>query len=429
MSKAKATRPTRKESKLEPRILFDKSLFQSTPVAAFVAVDRYLEILIPPILVREIGGDLASSNRKRREQDQRVFVAKLATRPGTRVFLAHHMSILELDLLGRPTAMDGRIPANMEVVRRPGGPPGLRVIKTPEELALDRWREGNFSRQDDLWAHRWQRVQKVVKSNFYAHTLRKHGIEIDAPKNLDELNERVEAVMANPNPALQASLLYIIFDDFKLSEFYQIWAIRRFQSKKPRLPIKEFAPYAAHCLKANLLLGFGGQRLKQPHPHDLRDLEYLYYLPFCEVFASDDKLHRKLVPLLKRPDQMLVGLELEEDLRRLSEAWGNLSPEEKIEFARVNRYIPPQHEGSVVREIWERYRGPDAPDEELIDPPIDPFFRNLVRRLYGSEEILESFDVDQASFLIHRDSIPIERAQELYPGFNFDNERTEDDDD
>ena len=42
---------------LNPAVLFDKSVFQKTPASAFVAVDRYLEIVIPPILVREIGGD------------------------------------------------------------------------------------------------------------------------------------------------------------------------------------------------------------------------------------------------------------------------------------------------------------------------------------------------------------------------------------
>jgi hypothetical protein len=405
---------------LNPHVLFDKSVFQSTPISAFIAADRYLEIVIPPILVREIGGDLASTNGSRREQDQRAFVAKLAIRAGSRAFLAHHAPILHHDLLGCPVPMDGRTPANMEPVRTQDGATGLRVVETPEEYALNRWRQGDFSELDDLWASRWQRVQKVVRSNFYARTLKKHGIEIEQPKTLAQLNELIEEVMVTPDPAVQASLLYIIFDDLKIPKRSQVWAIKRFQSKKPRRIIRDFAPYAAFCLKANLLLGFGGNLFAQPHPHDLRDLEYLYYLPFCEVFASADRLHRKLAPLLMRADQTFVGLELGEDLKRLSDAWSNLTAEEKIEFARANGNVPPAYEASVVRAIWERYRGTDTQNPEPINPPIDPFFRKLIRQWYGSEEILEAVNVEQASFLIHRDQVPLARAQELYPGFNFE---------
>jgi hypothetical protein len=53
---------------MNPRVLFDKSVFQATPVDAFVTVDRYLELVIPPILVREIGGDLAASTGKRKKK-------------------------------------------------------------------------------------------------------------------------------------------------------------------------------------------------------------------------------------------------------------------------------------------------------------------------------------------------------------------------
>lgn len=127
---------------MNPSVLFDKSVFQETPASASVAADRYLEIVIPPILVREIGGDLAVSSGKRKVRDQRAFVAKLAIRAGTRAFVSHHAPIMHHDLVGCPVPMDGRTPVMMRPVPRPDDPTGLAAIETPEEYALNRWRQG-----------------------------------------------------------------------------------------------------------------------------------------------------------------------------------------------------------------------------------------------------------------------------------------------
>lgn len=403
---------------MNPHILFDKSVFQATPVSAFVSVDRYLEMVIPPILIREIGGDLAAASGKRKEKDQSVFVEKLAHRPGVRAFLAHHAFLIHHDLLGRPVAMDGRVPSMMEPVRMPDGTKGLRVAETPEEYAINRWRQHDFTRLDYLWAERWQRVQRSIRSGFYSRTLHKSGIDIEQAKSIEQLDQQIENVLTNPRA--QARLLNIIFTDFAVPMIQQELAIKRIQSKKPRLLLREFAPYAAFCLRANLLLGFAGGLLTRGHPHDLRDLEYCYYLPFCEVFASTDKLHRKLAPLLIRDDQMIVGSELTDDLRTLTDEWTKLTPKEKMEFARGIRNEPPQRGGSILRQIWERYRGPDVPRTQPENPPPDSFFKELIRKSYGSEDILDDIDVEKVAFLTQKVEMTKARARELYPGFNFD---------
>jgi hypothetical protein len=401
-----------------PRILFDKSVFQATPVSAFVTVDRYLEIVMPPILVREIGGDLAVASGKRKEKDQSVFVEKLAHRPGVRAFVAHHALLIQRDLLGCPIAMDGRVPSMMEPVQIPDGTRGLRSVESPEEYALNRWRRRDFTELDILWAERWQRVQKTIRSGFYTRTLQKSGIVIEQAETLEQLDQQIENLISNPQA--QARLLNIIFTDFAVPDSRQVLTIKRFQSKKPRLLIGDFAPYAAFCLKANLLLGFAGGLLTRRHPHDLRDLEYCYYLPFCEVFASADNFHYQLAPLLLRSDQMLVGAALIDDLRRLTANWTSLTAKEKVEFARVNGDSPPQHDGSVLRAIWERYRGPNAPRIRPTNPPPDSFFRNLIKQSYGSEQILDDVDVEKVDVVVQRVQMTRARARELYPSFNFD---------
>lgn len=68
-----------------------------------------------------------------------------------------------------------------------------------------------------------------------------------------------------------------------------------------------FAPYAYFALRltttflAGVSLGIIPER-----PTNIIDLQYLYYLPFCQVFTSGDKLHRDLAPLFMRPKQQFV---------------------------------------------------------------------------------------------------------------------------
>ena len=49
-------------------------------------------------------------------------------------------------------------------------------------------------------------------------------------------------------------------------------------------------------------------------------MAYLFYLPFCVVFVSSDKLHRKCAPLLLRDNQEFVwGPDLKAGLNEINE--------------------------------------------------------------------------------------------------------------
>jgi len=67
--------------------------------------------------------------------------------------------------------------------------------------------------------------------------------------------------------------------------------------------------------------------------------------------------------------------------------------------------------------IWERYRSPEAALDEMIDPRPDEFFKKLLIR-WGEEHIQDT--VENPSFILYRDELIRQRAEELYPGFNFD---------
>src|SRR6202521_2984475 len=64
-------------------------------------------------------------------------------------------------------------------------------------------------------------------------------------------------------------------------------------------PLCEFAPYAAHVFKVDMffVVALAAGLIPRPTRSSNRvDIAYLYYVPFCMVFVSGDKLHRMTAP-------------------------------------------------------------------------------------------------------------------------------------
>ena len=126
-----------------------------------------------------------------------------------------------------------------------------------------------------------------------------------------------------------------------------------------------FAPYSFFCLRIKLLFNICLlNNIINTRPTNLLDLEYLYYLPFCQVFVSDDKFHRQLAPHLLTEDQRFVtGQELKKDLNRLKEIKTTLS---ESELKKVFRY-PPIVPELLIYQLWTELR-PDWQTERNWTP-------------------------------------------------------------
>lgn len=89
------------------------------------------------------------------------------------------------------------------------------------------------------------------------------------------------------------------------------------------------------------------------------DLDYIYYLPFCMVFCSGDKLHEKLAPVFLDSDQTFVTRdELKADLASIIEYWKVLSEGERTERSRELDSYPPEVESSFTHQMWKKYMRP-----------------------------------------------------------------------
>ncbi|MFN2455009.1 MAG: hypothetical protein ABR577_12380 [Pyrinomonadaceae bacterium] len=397
-------------------IILDKALFQSISAEAFTPLDRHFEIIIPPILFKEIWGDLATEKK----EDPRRWVAYLASRLGANYIICpDYVDLLCNSLLGNEPPMDGRlIAAGMRPVKSSGGSLGYFVDPTPEDEALQRWQKQQVSFEESLWAYRWQRIRRYINTNLYLRKLSEAGVSVQKPKDLSHLQEIIDFILANPKT--QGRLLNLLFRESEIPLQIQRRAIIRwFKSKRPLLSL--FAPYAAHCVKANLLLALGNMNISilgRQGEHDLRDLEYCYYLPFCEVFALDDRLHRKLIPLLKRPDQRLVGTELRDDLKRLAQEWNAMSQDEKIAHHRKFGNRPAPNSDSITLKLWEKYRPDYNPNKGFMPikgSNLHEFLLAKCEELKNAQQSEEPRTIEEARFVYQKKLVSREKLKDLYP--------------
>jgi hypothetical protein len=86
------------------------------------------------------------------------------------------------------------------------------------------------------------------------------------------------------------------------------------------------------------------------------DIAYLFYLPFCQVFISGDRLHRRCAPLFMREDQEFVwGLDLKADLGRMNAHYLALPESERARGVMKFAKGPPKTGDFLTARIYDRF--------------------------------------------------------------------------
>jgi hypothetical protein len=165
-------------------------------------------------------------------------------------------------------------------------------------------------------------------------------------------------------------------------------------------PLIKYSPFAAHVLAVELFfqIALAANLISTQDANNRTDISYLFYLPFCMVFVSSDRLHEKVAPLFMRPDQQFVwGPDLKADLRRLVEHYSALPQAEKekgvIRFAST----PPKDDNGLVSKLWDRYlrpwREPERPVEQ--DPLKNEALLKELKRLVDLPAVsVDEFEPD-----------------------------------
>lgn len=388
-------------------ITLDKSTFQSLNFKELLRLSNYFEHNIAPVLVMEILGDLKKEVAKgKAPSGARVkdFANKLF--PIRTVVNAYYRSLIKVELSGHDISMDGRPSLGIEkFVQTEDGLKGSVIAETEEEKAIYKWKAGNFNDADHKLSKLWRVLttrEDILKNLQKVLQLKKNK----RIKSFEELLENVNEAL-NDFEFQDRWLGYMInnYGDGKINgdDVFQRWF------KEGRPPLAEFSPYVFHCLKVDLLFAIGLQsELIGTKPTNLVDIEYLYYIPFCNVFTSNDKIHKQLAPLLKRKDQQFIkGDDLKNDLKKIIEFFEKEGELAKKKFA----FEPPIIKGSLTFSLWKKYFNyPEKSNmtRDLSEKELDYMKKQMDKFEKAShgehEELLEG---EEQNFIIKKSKLNI----------------------
>ena len=336
----------------------DKSAFQALSAREHrERLFRFVEN-IPPVLVREILADLAKTTAKGLSGD--ALVAMLATK-----FLgsggpvnADYRSLCLASLDGQGVPMTGQVICDeYKVDTMPDGSTAVVVDPADANLNLLRWAQGAFTAGERDVAEALRRHARGLSREALRGRLRKHGVLIPRANTVTDVRDIATDLLGRGS--LQGPILDWLLEQLHVSAPVAAAVLHRWElAGRPFLA--SFAAYAHHCAWVLLLLLVGmTHKVFTARPTNRVDAEYLFYAPFCEVFASGDGLHKQLAPFVLRDDQHFLWKdELKADLKRLADERDALTAHEiaQRDFAFGSRPWPARD--SVLWQLWEKLRGP-----------------------------------------------------------------------
>lgn len=341
-----------------PMAIFDKSFLESLNPDEAVWFDNFFLTSITPLFFVETLADLEKQVRKGRTPEQIVGSLAYKTPDLQSNVNPHHSSILWAELNGEKITMDGRILRSGGQVVELNGKQGVIYEMSKEEEAFNRWQRGEFLDLERQIAKIWRRdVSNVDHSKTYElfkgfyGSIRRPRTLADAKHLADTLIDLIEE---EQSIRFGLSLLSVPpnFHDFVI----QRWAA----AGKPS--IGEFAPYFRHMFSVDLFfhLSIAADLISRVRPagkaDNKIDIAYLYYLPFCMVFVSGDKLHERVVPHFLREDQTFVkGPELKADLKKIDEHFDKLPDDVKAKGIFNFAKYPPEEVCPLLVHLWDKH--------------------------------------------------------------------------
>lgn len=379
-----------------PIILFDKSFLQSLSLDEAVWFDHFFYPVISPLFYVETLADLEKAVRQGRTPEQEVGLIASKTPELHGGPCVHHASLCLSDLLGNPIPMHGSIPVADGRLVKAEGRNGVVVEHTPEAQAFSRWQEGRFLEVERQFAQTWRSALSNMDLLAISAGIRAMVTDAEKCKSLEQAkNMADEIVNAQARPVDILKLVFIFLDipiQFERT-ILEKWSAAGYP------PFSVYAPFAAHVLTVEIFfqIALGAHLISTERPSNRVDIAYLFYLPFCMLFVSTDKLHRRCAPLFLRSNQDFVwGDELKADLKQLNEHYLKLPETEKESGIMRFASKPPETGDYLVAKLWDRHlhswRG-KSPDPLVRNPEKEKELVDHLKR-FSKAPTLSPQDVD-----------------------------------
>jgi hypothetical protein len=352
-----------------PITLFDKSALQSFSLDEAVWFDNFYATIISPLFFVETLADLSKEVERGRTPEQVVgSIAAKTPETGSFVTVDHAELRLadsegyEIEMGRRPHRAGGR---RFQV----DGRDGAFFDDAPEMAAFARWQQGDFLGVERDFAQRWRSALSTMDLPSFYPIVRSLGGGKTKLRDLAEARAIAERMVRGDGR--RYTTLKVAFEMLRIRPNERPGILKRWkQAGGPSLT--EFAPYTAYSLMVDLFfyLCLDAGPISSERPSNRVDVAYLYYLPFCMIFTSGDKLHQKITPLFLRDDQMFLWApDLREDLKRLDAHFATLPEAVKAQGIKMFASHPPLDGDYLTTKLWDRFllpiwREPSRPASE-----------------------------------------------------------------
>lgn len=335
-----------------PIALFDKSFLEGLNLHESVWFDHFFLANVCPMFYAETQSDLAKENSRRGTPEE--LVSRLADKfpefsgsPNVR-----HATICTANLLGE------EIPFRSQVILPPGcqtDVAGRRISILPhsrEATAFLRWTQGRYLEEERKAAAEWRAHGTRCTTAQVIERLTKAGVYKKRPcGTLADVRATIDDVINRLSPMEQFSLACTLLG---VSDDHEDHIIRRFTDLN-QPPLSVFAPYADFCLRVELFFHLGVDSSRMSSAQRM-DLCYLFYLPFCQFFVSNDWVHKQAAPLFLRDDQEFVAADdLKSALRELNDRYSALPESERAKSIHQIAPHPPMEGDNLVTHLWDRH--------------------------------------------------------------------------
>ena len=393
-----------------PIALFDKSFLQSLTVDEAVWFDHFFMPVVCPIFFVETLADLTKQPRAgstRTPQDEvRILADKSPVMSASPC--VHHMHLAISNLLGHPAPHLGQVPiAGGRPVRNNQGKPGVVFENSPEAESFYRWQRSEFFEVERDTASSWRAMLASLNLPEVARGMRQLGI---TPRNCKSINEAygiaAGLVHSRAEPEAQVGLLFSFLNvpTHLQGQILHEWSSAGFP------PLASYAPFAAHVLTVELFfqIALAANLISAERASNRADIAYLFYLPFCHLFVSGDKLHQRCAPaFLSKKQDFLWGPDLKAALTAINQQLSSATEAERQQGLHKLAPRPPGDAGNLVVAMWEKHhRMPkDKPPSTVLTPEAE---RKLVKHLNAFAKAPEAPEV--ASIPVDElESVAIER--------------------
>lgn len=336
-------------------MLFDKSFIQSLTVDESVWFDMFFLTNVCPIFYVETLADLRKTGIKGRNATDEVKIIadkfpQMKSAPS-----AHHVDLCLTNLLGYEIAMTGQIPLEQGRLVKVGDDVGVVSEKSSVADAFLRWQEERFLEVELGFAKVWRDALSNLKFKGAKTLLEKLGIDVTVCKTLDDArglgaNLAATPLLSDEQMAIIESLIGVPIENDSL-------IIKRY-IEAGRPSIQDFAPYAAFVLEVEIffIASLASGLISTKMPSNRVDSAYLFYLPFCMVFVSSDKYHKRTAPYFLRANQDFIwGSDLKDALCWLNSHFSTYPDDMKAKGVMALAQSIPTGAPELLIKLWDKH--------------------------------------------------------------------------